>query len=320
MFDINDFRNKQNVSIVGNKITISNMNYVSVANPSILKFLKPNTKYTISAKQWSLDSGTTSNTTFRVAVYNSDGSKLHYFTYGGNATKATPSDISGYTHMAIYSTKDGVISIEDLQIEEDSSITEYEPYHEPITTHIYLNEPLRKIGDYADYIDFKNKRVVRNIVKRTLGVGNIYKKLKNVIRFGGSKVPGKLDYHMLSTIFRNYSSFGHDAETVFHHPSSLYAYYISIYWHRLGLTYDGTNVYRTDDIEKTPLTDNQIINIAKEWLKTLSNKDKEVFIILEKPTEKTISLPALKALKGTNVISVDTSVIPSNIKVNYVRL
>ena len=109
LFNINDYRNKQNVSIVGNKITISNMNYVSVANPGILKFLKPNTKYTISAKQWSLDSGTTSNTTFRVAVYKgSDSSKLHYFTYGGNATKATPSDISEYTHMAIYSTKDGV--------------------------------------------------------------------------------------------------------------------------------------------------------------------------------------------------------------------
>ena len=31
-----------------------------------------------------------------------------------------------------------------------------------ITTNIYLNEPLRKIGDFADYLDYKNGKVVRN--------------------------------------------------------------------------------------------------------------------------------------------------------------
>ena len=31
------------------------------------------------------------------------------------------------------------------------------------TINIYLKEPLRKIGDYADYIDLKNKKVVRQI-------------------------------------------------------------------------------------------------------------------------------------------------------------
>ena len=42
---------------------------------------------------------------------------------------------------------------------------EYEPYTGS-TQHIYLDEPLRKIGEYADYIDYKNKKVVRNIYKR----------------------------------------------------------------------------------------------------------------------------------------------------------
>ena len=49
------------------------------------------------------------------------------------------------------------------QLEKNSTSTEYEPYQEPKTTNIYLNEPLRKVGDYADYIDFKNKKVVRNV-------------------------------------------------------------------------------------------------------------------------------------------------------------
>ena len=30
-------------------------------------------------------------------------------------------------------------------------------------TDIYLDEPLRKVGNYVDYIDFKNKKVVRNV-------------------------------------------------------------------------------------------------------------------------------------------------------------
>ena len=49
------------------------------------------------------------------------------------------------------------------QLESGSQVTNYELYKKPKTTNIYLNEPLRKVGDYADYIDFKNKKVVRNV-------------------------------------------------------------------------------------------------------------------------------------------------------------
>ena len=44
--------------------------------------------------------------------------------------------------------------------------TPYKPYGNE-TTNIYLNEPLRKIGDYADYIDFENQTVVRNVYCQT---------------------------------------------------------------------------------------------------------------------------------------------------------
>ena len=36
-----------------------------------------------------------------------------------------------------------------------------------LTTHIYLNAPLRKVGNSADYIDFKNQKVVRCIKEQT---------------------------------------------------------------------------------------------------------------------------------------------------------
>ena len=51
----------------------------------------------------------------------------------------------------------------ELQMVKGSENLPYEPYIEPITTNIFLSEPLRKIGDYADYVDGKGGKVVRNI-------------------------------------------------------------------------------------------------------------------------------------------------------------
>ena len=51
------------------------------------------------------------------------------------------------------------ISIINIQIEKSDSLTDFEPYVEPITTNIYLDEPLRK----TDWIDFKNKKSVHYI-------------------------------------------------------------------------------------------------------------------------------------------------------------
>lgn len=50
-----------------------------------------------------------------------------------------------------------------IQLELGTTATSYEPYIAPVTTNIYLNEPLRKVGDYADYIDYKNQKVFRQI-------------------------------------------------------------------------------------------------------------------------------------------------------------
>lgn len=55
------------------------------------------------------------------------------------------------------------VEVKNFQIEFGTANTDYEPYQEPVTEHIYLDEPLRKIGDYADYIDYKNQNVVRQI-------------------------------------------------------------------------------------------------------------------------------------------------------------
>ena len=51
----------------------------------------------------------------------------------------------------------------DLQVELGDTATEYQPYIEPETTVISISDPLRKVGDVADYIDFKNSCVVQQV-------------------------------------------------------------------------------------------------------------------------------------------------------------
>ena len=41
--------------------------------------------------------------------------------------------------------------------------TSFEPYIAPVTTNIFLDSPLRKVGAYADYVDFEKQKVVRNV-------------------------------------------------------------------------------------------------------------------------------------------------------------
>ena len=52
--------------------------------------------------------------------------------------------------------------------EGEVSVDDIEPYYEPQTYNLYLNEPLRKLGEYADCIDFEKGVVVRRIKERTI--------------------------------------------------------------------------------------------------------------------------------------------------------
>ena len=67
------------------------------------------------------------------------------------------------------------ITISEIQITEGTETKEYKPYGYNIpliinnkTYNIYLNEPLRKVLDYCDYIDITNKKVVRNICQELI--------------------------------------------------------------------------------------------------------------------------------------------------------
>ena len=130
---------------------------------------KPNTTYTFSHN----DDGTK---LFRVGYINVDEEELPqnpgetvpiYSVIRGTTQKQltiTTGENATYLIVQLGATQ-SAITIETLQIEEGTHTTEYEPYVEPVTTNIYLDEPLRKIVEYADYIDFKNQKLVRYVEK-----------------------------------------------------------------------------------------------------------------------------------------------------------
>ena len=184
--------------------------------------LKIGDRYTISKNLVSGDS--IANIYFTANYYNaSDSMKRGALATSTNtATSTIQSDFKVWG-IYLLVAKDKTVNNTTIkpQLEKGSSATEYEPYKGRITEHIYLDEPLRKVGDYADYIDFKGQKVVRNVV----------------------------------------------------------------------------------------VSDNTGTNPISESLGALAI-----------PTEEPIALPVLKTFKGTSIISVDTSVQPSNIKAKYVRL
>lgn len=58
-------------------------------------------------------------------------------------------------------TNDGIYSSEPIPYGYKIPITVSDGTN---TTNIYLNEPLRKVGNYADYINYKEQKVYRNVI------------------------------------------------------------------------------------------------------------------------------------------------------------
>lgn len=182
----------------------------------------------------------------------------------------------------------------------DTEFTEYEPYGykipvkvsgngESITTNIYLDEPLRKVGEYADYIDFENGKVVRNVKEVVLDGGENW-------RAGTTKT--------VTQVFRN--------DGIYFRPRPD-AYFC-----------DKFIVANQGDTEKISITEYMYIAVNKtrannvtDFKKWLSENPTVVAYPLATPTETPITLPNIPTFKGTSIISADTTVQPSNAEIEY---
>ena len=130
--------------------------------------IKPGQTYTLSSY---IDNSANSSgkARFRISVgYGSSQYEHNYSFYIGALASGTqsvkftvPNDYNGKVNMQL-STDSGTAVFSKFMLSY-SDDTEYEPYTPVQKIHIYLDEPLRKLGDYADYIDWENQKVMRQI-------------------------------------------------------------------------------------------------------------------------------------------------------------
>jgi len=196
----------------------------------------------------------------------------------------------------------------------DAGVPEYyEPYVEPKTYNIYLDEPLRKVGEYADYIDFKEQKVVRQVSKRiipsnidlNLSADNWQKEGYTswyAFVFDRSINTSYTMKNVLSNRFRGCGFAWGSAEAPYNYIGYGGIGYILYFI----ISNDYTGITASDDLEtqKTKI---------KNWL---SANDTELYYPLFTPKEESIELPAIQKFEGTNVIKVDTS-IQANMLVRY---
>ena len=188
-----------------------------------------------------------------------------------------------------------------IQIEYGSEATEYEEYKEPKTFDIYLNEPLRKVPDAEDYIDFEKGVVVRSLKERALtGNEDWYRQFFRVYCF-----------------VENSSSDGNKMLCVSNRfaPTSWENLYQNSFLatKKIGIAQQSGGVIS--------ITPSQDVPSAEDWkaqLKAWNDEENPLTVIYYvKPTEEKIELPKLPQFKGTTVYEVDTTVKPSGMEICY---
>ena len=314
-------------SIKNETVNTSTTYSIGVLRPNkICEILKPNTKYTISC-EFECESIPADTTLFMdglgfsiysaVSGYSSANATTNKQLSAGEIfslqkTITTPSkfDSGGDYRFIIYRNAykdaDGnfqypAIICRNIQIEECSYATEYEPYKGE-TTHIYLNEPLRKIGDYADYIDFKNQKVVRNInsmlikAKATLNNNETDETAGFYFRIDDRMIINDLtNIQVLSPSLPGVprASLSKDTSLITAYPDN------SAVAFKLSKTLIGgdTSVLVNKYLENNPII---------------------VYYILATPTENNIQLPILKSPDSVKTeVSIDTSTPTSITNVTY---
>lgn len=199
-----------------------------------------------------------------------------------------------------YSNGTSYIYLDTLQIEEGTSQTEYEPYNEQ---DIYLDEPLRKIDEYADHIDFKNQKVVRRIY---------HEKITDIVEKSG--MAG--DYSIfLSAISKRPYREGSKGFAV----SDSFIKFTKVYG---DLVWNGgyiTSYITTAGGYRAAYTFNDATINTIELAQEKIGDGFDVYYILETPIEESIVLPKILTKKGTCVIDIDTQVPPSKTQYQYYK-
>ena len=259
--------------------------------------IKPNTVY------YKTDSGST---------------RFKYFDENFNVISDKQSDLDNATSKQSFETPANVrflrITVHDnylntFQIVEGSTApSKYISYYNE-TTNIYLDEPLRKIDKYSDYIDFINGKVVRNIGNKVLNGS------ENGWYISGKAAKIKLPDVGLTNISELYNYSGSLGNLA----------YCDYFKQEIPQTLYTAGSLRVDvgfGIAVNPSTSaglffaNNIssLNDFKTWLQS---NNVTVDYVLATPTEEDIELTNIPTVDENNTLNIETEITPSQVYIKY---
>ena len=207
--------------------------------------------------------------------------------------------------------------IRNVNIEDGT----FEPYQIPVTTNIYLPEQIKMVGNEAEYIDYeeqKQHRVRKNLLNEEYIQGN---PISNSIIRVKCKTPIPLVKGELYTIsFDSSSLFDVSLGSS---PTPEYPFAAdttilsscgnSLNWLTSPYTFECVNdgyisvtIRKKDNASITP----DEVNFAIQFEKNSTATSYEPYI---EDTELNVTLPALPTLSGTNILSIGTTVQPSEV-------
>ena len=176
---------------------------------------------------------------------------------------------------------------------------------ESTTTNIYLDEPLRKVGEYADYIDYENSKVIRYIYNEYItsvynksSVAGTYSMFLSEI----SKTPlltGASSSPTGYAISNKFSRFEGRYHGLINNANSIQSYITSGGLNRVAYTFDDS-----------------AINTVEQAQEKIGNGF-EVCYVLAEPIEQLLELPKIPTHKGTNIIEIGTEIQPSEVIVEF---
>lgn len=264
-----------------NNIIVKQGNTLGWASMKYLQ-LKPLTTYTLTI-------GNSTKLDIRTPDYNI---KL----YQGTGTTTTfITDETGKVCFKFFNPNDVYPhNIGFIQLEEGTSTTY------PITHNIYLKEPLRKLNGYTDYLDYKNKKVVRHIKEGELNQNSSFGKFSGVTSYSAFYVDtkgnltfeqnnNKINYPILSDKFTYKEASGANVDRNWTAPYQI-APSLATTYNRIVFTLPNTITTTAE---------------AKTWL---GENPVKYLVVLAEPIEETIELPEILLEKGMNNITIATSV------------
>lgn len=211
--------------------------------------------------------------------------------------------IKDASKIMIYVSQGASVSatISNIQLEFGTVATEYEQYREE-TINIYIDEPLRKIGDFADYIDFLRGKVVRNIIKDILEV-------RGLSSIG--TVDGYYNYNRLYNSRKVIND--QNQKQVF--SNKMIGLSIADYKSYVGecISCNNSNTAIFLKISNNRFSEYSIA-AANQWL---NENPVDIYYVVNTPIEESITLEPIPLQDGINNIITETTIQPSNVVVEY---